>query len=471
MGNAESSSLHRFQAKFIPEEQAILDDVFDAMTGSGASDDQKGRKAAKKQVTLDLLRAYTKGTLQESMMVRLYDGMRSMDTAGKSLSWTQNVSKEQFVMFVAYVLQGTAEERSLVVRSMVSSDDSGPVRESQLREFAEELIVSTVQLLESEQLLRGWNLERMGDGAIGAKQLATHLVSQLKPQGEGLQVGALASADYGRAELEDWVYRVPHVSTFLRLVVTMGLRMSKPQAPTELFNVNKQVLPLCKVERWGELLSVLEPPSIIYLNSNLPAELQGRWQLLFSSRAHGESFSRLSGQIVQKGPSLLIIKDSDGHIFGGFASQSWDVKPQFQGDSKCFLFTLSPQLGMYTCTSYNNHYMYLNHGQQTMPNGLGMGGQHNYFGLWIDSDYGTGHSKAKPRCTTYNSPQLSGKENFAIDVLEVWAVGASPKKMNTKTKSILDSDLEAQALLEMINKTRKSEGLRERADDEDDDSS
>lgn len=29
-----------------------------------------------------------------------------------------------------------------------------------------------------------------------------------------------------------------------------------------------------------------------------------------------------------------------------------------------------PSLRVYTCTGYNEHYMYLNQGQQTMPNGL-----------------------------------------------------------------------------------------------------
>lgn len=53
----------------------------------------------------------------------------------------------------------------------------------------------------------------------------------------------------------------------------------------------------------------------------------------------------------------------------------------------------------------------------------GMGGQHHYFGLWIDVDFGKGHSKAKPACTTYNSPQLSAQEDFRFEKMEVWAVG------------------------------------------------
>lgn len=57
----------------------------------------------------------------------------------------------------------------------------------------------------------------------------------------------------------------------------------------------------------------------------------------------------------------------------------------------------------------------------------GMGGQHGYFGLWLDSDFGRGHSRARPKCTTYGSPQLSGDEDFTLDSMEVWAVGKPPE--------------------------------------------
>lgn len=58
-----------------------------------------------------------------------------------------------------------------------------------------------------------------------------------------------------------------------------------------------------------------------------------------------------------------------------------------------------------------------------------MGGQHHYFGLWVDADFGKGHSKAKPTCTTYNSPQLSAQEEFRFDKMEVWAVGESEESL------------------------------------------
>ena len=58
-----------------------------------------------------------------------------------------------------------------------------------------------------------------------------------------------------------------------------------------------------------------------------------------------------------------------------------------------------------------------------------MGGQLQYFGLWIDSEFGKGQSKAEPHCTTFNSPRLSQKENFTIDILEVWGVGIDPSTL------------------------------------------
>ena len=64
-----------------------------------------------------------------------------------------------------------------------------------------------------------------------------------------------------------------------------------------------------------------------------------------------------------------------------------------------------------------------------------MGGQHGYFGLWLDSDFGRGHSRARPRCTTYGSPQLSGEEDFILDHLEIWAVGKPPQDPDQEVSS------------------------------------
>lgn len=56
-----------------------------------------------------------------------------------------------------------------------------------------------------------------------------------------------------------------------------------------------------------------------------------------------------------------------------------------------------------------------------------MGGRHGYFGLWLSSEFGKGHSKAKPTSTTYGNPRLSCNDQFSIDVVEAWGIGNEPK--------------------------------------------
>jgi hypothetical protein len=64
-------------------------------------------------------------------------------------------------------------------------------------------------------------------------------------------------------------------------------------------------------------------------------------------------------------------------------------------------------------------------GTQTLPNGLGMGGQLDYFGMFIASDFQRGHSRANPLSTTYQNPPLASGEEFELDCVEVIRVRES----------------------------------------------
>ncbi|XP_030437501.1 MTOR-associated protein MEAK7 isoform X1 [Gopherus evgoodei] len=467
MGNVESGCYENHLSRFFPEEKTDIDGVFDTLSGLDGSGEVKIGKAPRKAVTLAMLKAHVQEALPEQMTFRLYNGMKSVDLTGKSPGSSEQIVKEQFIVFMSALLKGNVEEKCSIIMRMISSIE-GPVKGKQIQEFTEDLITSVVHVLRSRNLLKGWNLEMTQDPASGVKTLASQLLSELKLEdGKKLVGPSLMDAMCDQSTIENWVFQVPQISTFLNVIIRQGLLVlhSLPDQANDLV----KLVPKCKGIKGRGFVSLLDIPSIIYINSHLPSELQHKWRLLFSSRVHGESFSQLCGQIINQGPCILVLKDLDGYIFGGFASDSWEVKPQFQGDNRCFLFSVSPSLMVYTYTGYNDHYMYLNHGQQTIPNGLGMGGQHDYFGLWIDSNYGKGHSRAKPTCTTYNSPQLSANENFTLDAMEVWAVGDLPEGAVIKgKKSILNTDPEAQALLEMTGKSRQSDGLREQIEDDDD---
>ncbi|XP_048828320.1 MTOR-associated protein MEAK7 isoform X2 [Brienomyrus brachyistius] len=443
MGNAESVVAQKRLARFRPDERPVIEKVFDRLQEAGS---------AGKVLTLDALKRSVRDAAPTAMTARLFRSMRSVDT-GVPAADGGGVTREQMLVFLADVLRGTAEERAPLVVAMAGVSQGCAVTVTQIREFLEDLISAVVQCLIHRGQLQGWKPDRMEDSDRGVKLLAEQLCSELKCTDQ--QVCDIPC-------LENWLFRTS-VPLYLEFLSMEALGICLPSRPPLV------LLPPCQDVPWRELRSILDLPLLLFLAPQLPDTKGAPWRLLFSSRLHGESFTRLLRGCTGQGPSLLLIRDTDGYTFGGFASQSWDTRPQFQGDSCCFLFSVSPSLRVYTCTGYNQHYMYLNHSQQTMPNGLGMGGQHDYFGLWLDSDYGKGHSRARPRCTTYGSPQLSGQENFTLDALEVWGVGEPPENQQTQVKrSILDADPEAQVMMEMAGKTRHSQGLREPEEGEED---
>ena len=76
------------------------------------------------------------------------------------------------------------------------------------------------------------------------------------------------------------------------------------------------------------ILSLLDA---MYLNSSLPLNQQHKWRFLYSTALQGESFSKLSNSIVDTGPLLIVIRDQNGHVFGGYISTSLQYSSQFQG--------------------------------------------------------------------------------------------------------------------------------------------
>ncbi|KAK8632551.1 hypothetical protein V6N13_072942 [Hibiscus sabdariffa] len=97
------------------------------------------------------------------------------------------------------------------------------------------------------------------------------------------------------------------------------------------------------------------------------------WKLLYHSSLNGLSFNTFLGNISNDGPTVLIIKDREGYIFGGFASQPWERHSDFYGDMKSFLFQLYPKASIFRPTGANNNLQWCaaNFSSETIPNGIG----------------------------------------------------------------------------------------------------
>ena len=212
----------------------------------------------------------------------------------------------------------------------------------------------------------------------------------------------------------------------------------------------------------------LSPADAFFLNSCLPdREFRQRWRPLFNSAQDGESFSKFQAAITtaktSRTPTFVIVWEDgdDGHILGGYGSHPWTLGPKFFGDNTSFLFNLHPKHYMYESLRYNTNYQYLNLKQKTMPNGLGMGGQLEFFGLWLDAEYGKG--KCTPSCSSFAAPLLSKHEDFTFHHVEVWGVGDEPEDDEDEDGGrggALNIDPEAMAVMEMMGKTFVSKDVK-----------
>ncbi|KAI8377151.1 TLD-domain-containing protein [Choanephora cucurbitarum] len=197
--------------------------------------------------------------------------------------------------------------------------------------------------------------------------------------------------------------------------------------------------------------------------------------LLYSSRRDGTSWQMFANRLVGQGATLVVIKaKQDGFVFGGYADEAWaNCNTDWYGNSSNFLFRLARDYGAWRASNNNNHYQYLCWGKKSLPNGLGMGGQFEYAGLWLESDFLHGHSRAGPLCTTFGSPQLSSDQNFLIDEVEVWLVRPllrdEDEEMN-EGKGVL-GHAEDMEFMEMAGKKMYSKDLGPNKADNDDESS
>ncbi|XP_072548391.1 oxidation resistance protein 1a isoform X4 [Salminus brasiliensis] len=159
---------------------------------------------------------------------------------------------------------------------------------------------------------------------------------------------------------------------------------------------------------------LLEAERIEKLAKHLPPRTIGYpWTLAFSTSKHGMSIKTLYRIMQgQDSPVLLVIKDSDGQVFGALASEPFKVSDGFYGTGETFLFSFYPEFEAYKWTGDN---MFFIKGDM---DSLAFGGGSGEFGLWLDGDLYHGRSHS---CKTFGNPMLSMKEDFFVQDIEIWS--------------------------------------------------
>lgn len=356
------------------------------------------------------------------------------------------------------LLKGSLEERLFLTLTLAGGGQAGVDCNSVIK-YTEVILSSYLRIINDQSGYRGWKL----DSANTVSQISRALLQDLLFSGCSLKEiwgKPPPEAQFSYDDFEQWCLGYSVFATMEAEVLKNCFCFS----PVNCAALMPQATQLPKT-----FTSMLSAAQVMFLNSALPSVLQSEWRFLFSTTSHGWSFSIFMKQIVGRGPTLLVVEDQSGNKFGGFASVSWEVRPQFHGTPECFLFALEPQAGIFRSTGYNRNFMYLNYLEKnTMPNGLGMGGREELFGLWLDYDFGKG--LVAPTCTTFHSPQLSRHQELEICGVEVWALGEEEKDSDEeegtrKQKSALDRNPEARAMMDLIGRERVSDGYREEVKD------
>ncbi|CAI5463967.1 unnamed protein product [Closterium sp. Yama58-4] len=259
------------------------------------------------------------------------------------------------------------------------------------------------------------------DGSAGAS-----VVADPRPVDDDTSVAADDGRELSYQDAVRWWNTVPAVKKFLRSLLTPpDLR---PPLPTLVVPAVTTSARHISSEAGQEQQDSREDTWLLQkeLTWHIAGALQDKecheWCLLYSSKLHGLSFNSFLGKVSSvPHPTVLVVRDSAGAIFGAFASKPWERGSAFFGDMRSLLFSFLPTAAVFKAagTSTNIQWCASGFASESIPNGIGLGGQPGHFGLFLSSDFDSGHSRPS---TTFNSPSLSSTPNFTVDAVECWAV-------------------------------------------------
>jgi len=143
-----------------------------------------------------------------------------------------------------------------------------------------------------------------------------------------------------------------------------------------------------------------------------PKDTYEDWELLYSTEKHGISMNTMYSKVRDKGAVVIVVEDTNGYIFGGYASESLHPSRGYYGTGESFLFRLSPRLDVYPWPNTNSFFVY------TTEHFISMGGgESGKYGLYIDADFSKGTSAF---CDTFHNNALASTEFFECSLMEIW---------------------------------------------------
>lgn len=76
--------------------------------------------------------------------------------------------------------------------------------------------------------------------------------------------------------------------------------------------------------------------------ASLPPLHQGNpWLLIYSTARDGISLATMMRKAEKVAPSLLLVRDAGGAVFGAYVTDAWRYAPRFYGTGESYVFQVS----------------------------------------------------------------------------------------------------------------------------------
>eukprot|EP00656_Telonema_subtile_P019040 TRINITY_DN20347_c0_g1_i1.p1 TRINITY_DN20347_c0_g1~~TRINITY_DN20347_c0_g1_i1.p1 ORF type:complete len:447 (-),score=93.59 TRINITY_DN20347_c0_g1_i1:216-1556(-) len=208
---------------------------------------------------------------------------------------------------------------------------------------------------------------------------------------------------------------------------------------------------------------LISPRILRQLWMKLPPELRlKQWALAFSPDLHGSHLGTLFHNCKGQGPTLMIIEDTKGAMFGVYGSEPFSPEhKRYFGQGSCFVFRIDPKdedVTTYQWSRRNRYFL----SSSLSHIGVG-GGEGGGFAIHLDTQLAKGSSS---QCVTFfgkgeeYSPILSSGEQFVVKSMEIWCfVSSENEHQNVKqqaelhrTQSVLLPDHTHTSMTEVVSR-------------------
>ncbi len=110
----------------------------------------------------------------------------------------------------------------------------------------------------------------------------------------------------------------------------------------------------------GRKSEILTADMLMQLGSKVSPLMRLReWEVIFGINTDGVSLHTFYNNTRKYNPTIILVKDTHGRVFGGFASEQWHQSKHFYGTGESFLFSFrkSGTLDVFRWTAANDMIM------------------------------------------------------------------------------------------------------------------